>query len=42
MMKSQMEKLDIPPVKEFLGMIDAGGGEIYEKCGGLQTQIIFT
>ncbi|MCX6252752.1 MAG: DsrE/DsrF/DrsH-like family protein [Bacteroidetes bacterium] len=29
MMKSQMEKLDIPPVKEFLEMIDAGGGEIY-------------
>lgn len=29
MMKSQMEKLDIPPVKEFLEMIVAGGGEIY-------------
>jgi peroxiredoxin family protein len=29
MMKSQMEKLDIPPVKEFLEMITAGGGEIY-------------
>ena len=29
MMKSQMEKLDIPPVPEFLEMIDAGGGEIY-------------
>lgn len=28
-MKSQMEKLDIPPVKEFLEMIVAGGGEIY-------------
>ena len=72
MMKSQMEKLDIPPVKEFLEMIDAGGGEIfacklamdmfklkkedlwegvkdvltigdfYGRCGGLQTQIIFT
>jgi len=72
MMKSQMEKLDIPPVPEFLEMIDAGGGEIYacklamdmfkleesdlyegvkgvltigefyERCGGLQTQIIFT
>ena len=72
MMRSQMEKLDVPPVKEFLEMIEAGGGEIYacklamdmfkltkadlwdgvadvltvgqfyEKCGGLQTQIIFT
>jgi len=29
MMKSQMEKLDIPTVKEFLEMIVAGGGEIY-------------
>ncbi len=29
MMKSQMDKLDIPPVKEFLEMIVAGGGEIY-------------
>lgn len=29
MMKSQMEKLDIPPVKEFLEMIVAGGGEIF-------------
>ena len=29
MMRSQMEKLDIPPVEEFLEMIDAGGGEIY-------------
>lgn len=29
MMKSQMEKLDIPPVEEFLEMITAGGGEIY-------------
>jgi peroxiredoxin family protein len=29
MMKSQMEKLDIPPVKEFLEMIEAGGGNIY-------------
>ncbi|MCK9204625.1 MAG: DsrE/DsrF/DrsH-like family protein [Bacteroidales bacterium] len=72
MMRGQMDKLDIPPVKEFLEMIDAGGGEIYacklamdmfklkkedlwegvkdvltvgqfyEKCGGLQTQVIFT
>lgn len=72
MMKSQMGKIDIPPVSEFLEMIDAGGGEIYacklamdmfkikkedlwpgvkgiltvgefyEKCGGQQTQIIFT
>jgi peroxiredoxin family protein len=72
MMRSQMEKLDIPPVSEFLDMITAGGGEIYacklamdmfkleksdlwdgvsdvltvgefyEKCGGIQTQIIFT
>jgi len=29
MMKSQMEKLDIPPVEEFMDMITAGGGEIY-------------
>lgn len=29
MMKSQMEKLDIPPVDEFLDMIVAGGGEIF-------------
>lgn len=29
MMKSQMEKLDIPAVEEFLEMITAGGGEIY-------------
>ncbi len=72
MMKSQMEKLDIPPVGEFLEMITAGGGEIYacklamdmfkleekdlwegcsgvltigdfySKCGGENTQIIFT
>ena len=26
MMMSQMEKLDIPPVDEFLEMIEAGGG----------------
>jgi peroxiredoxin family protein len=29
MMKSQMDKLDIPGVKEFMEMIEAGGGEIY-------------
>jgi len=29
MMKSQMAKLDVPPVDEFLDMIVAGGGEIY-------------
>ena len=29
MMKNQMDKLDVPPVKEFLEMIVAGGGEIY-------------
>lgn len=29
MMKSQMEKLDIPSIAEFLEMITAGGGEIY-------------
>lgn len=29
MMKKQMDKLDIPPVGEFLEMITAGGGEIY-------------
>ena len=29
MMKSSMDKLDIPPVDEFFEMITAGGGEIY-------------
>jgi len=29
MMRSQMEKLDIPNVDEFLELIVAGGGEIY-------------
>ena len=29
MMKKEMDKLDIPPVGEFLEMITAGGGEIY-------------
>ncbi|MCK4919793.1 MAG: DsrE/DsrF/DrsH-like family protein [Bacteroidales bacterium] len=29
MMKGTMDKLDIPPVEEFLEMITAGGGEIY-------------
>ena len=29
MMLSQMEKLDIPPVSEFLDLITAGGGKIY-------------
>jgi peroxiredoxin family protein len=29
MMKSEMAKLDIPPVGEFMEMITAGGGEIY-------------
>ncbi len=29
MMKKEMEKLDIPPVREFLEMIHDGGGEIY-------------
>lgn len=29
MMKKEMEKLDIPPVGEFLEMIHDGGGEIY-------------
>lgn len=29
MMKKEMDKLDIPPVDEFLDMITAGGGEIY-------------
>ncbi len=29
MMKKEMEKLDIPPVDEFLELIEAGGGEIY-------------
>ena len=29
MMLSQMEKLDVPPVSEFLDLIDAGGGKVY-------------
>lgn len=29
MMRNQMEKLDIPPVGEFIDMIVAGGGEVY-------------
>ncbi len=29
MMMSQMEKLDIPPVSEFLDLIKAGGGNVY-------------
>lgn len=29
MMKSEMDKLDIPPVSEFLDLITAGGGRIY-------------
>jgi peroxiredoxin family protein len=29
MMKSGMEKLDIPPVSEFLDLITAGGGKVY-------------
>ncbi|MGC9331743.1 MAG: DsrE/DsrF/DrsH-like family protein [Bacteroidales bacterium] len=29
MMRKQMEKIDIPPVDEFLEMIIAGGGEVY-------------
>lgn len=29
MMRSQMDKLDIPGVEEFLEMITAGGGEVY-------------
>lgn len=29
MMKKEMDKLDIPPVTEFIQMIDAAGGEIY-------------
>lgn len=29
MMKKEMDKLDIPHVKEFIQMIDAAGGEIY-------------
>jgi peroxiredoxin family protein len=29
MMKGTMEKLDIPPVDEFLELITAGGGEIF-------------
>ena len=29
MMKKEMDRLDIPPVDEFLDMITAGGGEVY-------------
>ncbi|MFO7880677.1 MAG: DsrE/DsrF/DrsH-like family protein [Bacteroidota bacterium] len=29
MMRNQMDKLDIPPVDEFLEMITAGGGEVF-------------
>ena len=29
MMKKEMDKMDVPPVDEFLDMITAGGGEIY-------------
>ena len=29
MMRKGMEELDIPPVEEFLELIDAGGGNIY-------------
>lgn len=29
MMKKEMEKLDIPPVREFIGMIKDAGGELY-------------
>lgn len=29
MMKSEMAKLDIPPVSEFLDLITAGGGKVY-------------
>ncbi|GMU96652.1 MULTISPECIES: DsrE/DsrF/DrsH-like family protein [Ignavibacterium] len=29
MMKKEMEKLDVPPVREFLQMIKDSGGEIY-------------
>ena len=29
MMMKEMDKLDIPPVGEFLEMITAGGGKIY-------------
>jgi len=29
MMQKSMDKLDVPPVDEFLDMITAGGGEVY-------------
>ena len=29
MMKKEMERLDIPPVREFIEMIDDAGGELY-------------
>jgi len=29
MMKKEMEKIDIPPVREFIEMISDAGGDIY-------------
>ena len=29
MMKKEMEKIDIPPVREFIEMISDAGGELY-------------
>jgi peroxiredoxin family protein len=41
MMKKQMEKLDIPPVGEFLEMIHDGGGAIY-ACKAAMDMFQFT
>lgn len=36
MMQKQMEKLDIPPIPEFLEMIDDAGGELYACKAAMQ------
>src|SRR6266511_2102211 len=40
MMGRQMEKIDIPPIPEFIELVADSGGEFYEKAAG--GQIIFT
>jgi peroxiredoxin family protein len=41
MMKKEMEKLDIPPIPEFLEMIHDGGGRIY-ACKAAMDMFHFT
>jgi len=36
MMQAQMEKIDIPPIPEFLEMIDDAGGELYACHAAMQ------